>query len=972
MTNYNSLRIFDILLVLFCQITCLSAQTVYVKPGGIGDGSSWVNASGDLQAAMLSAQPGTQIWVAFGTYTPVSCSSCDFSARNAHFQLMPGTEVYGGFAGTETDLSERDPVNLTTVLSGDIDGDGTLNNNSYSVLYTRDLTLTAVLDGFTISDGNADNPDQTVGNRYRSGGGWFNDGSLSGYFSHPTVRNCIFKDNFAIDFGAGMTNDGSFGGSSSPVLENCQFADNISAGHGGAVYNNGSFTGETNATFTDCIFTENISQSGSGGAVFVQVSEGGVSNTDFANCTFTDNYALEKGGAINIFAKNGQSYSVHTECVFENNSAEAGGAVANDGSLGGVCNPTYEGCLFKSNTAFNSDGGAIFNFGALGGNCSPTVVNCNFENNSSEYAGAAVFNNAIEGLSSPVLTNCRFTENTAGTYGGAIYNQGKTGNSSPQITNCLFYNNGAASAGAIYNLGSVSGNSSPVITNCTFYANYANVGGAIYNNAGDETGNSSPLISNCIIYGNTAPLGPIFRNIHGTPVVKYSLIDAPNCEAANSNIEGSINCGAGMLYDLDPGFYDAESGNLHISDPDSPVTDSGENAAIDQTNVETDLDNLPRIHNGTVDMGVFEFGSVADNTVVVIQQPADFSGCAGVTVTLTTEAVSASDLNYQWLKDGETISGATEQTYTLSDAEPAHTGIYECIISNADGISTETDAATVEISPITDLTVNVTASETAICTGETVIFSAEVPGGNPADLSYQWYINGNAFGGDIAQFNMEELNDGDAFYAEVTSVAACLANSVAVSETVVINVSDAIMPTVLVQSAADTVLCLGEQAVFYAEISGGGTTPQFQWTVNNEAVGENAAEFITTDLSDGDVISCLLMSSAECATEVNVISNNLTAEVADCSTATENLVAEKNIIVFPNPARQTVYVKIASESRPKTLRLTDGHGRLLQEKIDLFYPENLRFDISALSSGVYFLEMITDKGQEIERVVILR
>src|SRR5262245_22819057 len=92
-----------------------AAGVIYVRSGAAGanDGASWADAYTSLQSALAAASSGDQIWVAAGTYTPSATGD-----RDASFTLSSGVAVYGGFAGSETQLGERDWTANATTLSG--------------------------------------------------------------------------------------------------------------------------------------------------------------------------------------------------------------------------------------------------------------------------------------------------------------------------------------------------------------------------------------------------------------------------------------------------------------------------------------------------------------------------------------------------------------------------------------------------------------------------------------------------------------------------------------------------------------------------------------------------------------------------------------------------------------------------------------------------------------------------------------
>src|SRR4051812_35299283 len=99
-----------------------ASTTIYVKAnaGGSNTGSDWTNAFTNLQDGIAASTTGDQIWVAAGTYKPTTTGD-----ESIAFSLPSGVSIYGGFAGTETLLTQRNWVSNQTILSGDINATGT-------------------------------------------------------------------------------------------------------------------------------------------------------------------------------------------------------------------------------------------------------------------------------------------------------------------------------------------------------------------------------------------------------------------------------------------------------------------------------------------------------------------------------------------------------------------------------------------------------------------------------------------------------------------------------------------------------------------------------------------------------------------------------------------------------------------------------------------------------------------------------
>ena len=81
--NNKITRIFLFLIVLLLNNIIFSQTIRYVKPtvSGSGDGSSWANASNNLQSMINNSASNDQVWVAAGTYKPnaypSNCTNCN-------------------------------------------------------------------------------------------------------------------------------------------------------------------------------------------------------------------------------------------------------------------------------------------------------------------------------------------------------------------------------------------------------------------------------------------------------------------------------------------------------------------------------------------------------------------------------------------------------------------------------------------------------------------------------------------------------------------------------------------------------------------------------------------------------------------------------------------------------------------------------------------------------------------------------
>ena len=213
----------------------------YVNASATGGntGTSWTDAFTDLQSALSAAATGDEIWVAAGTYHP------DAANTAISFNLRSGVAIYGGFAGTETNRDQRDSSAHVTILSGDLGANGRSN----SVVQAVQVDSGALLDGFTITGGNA-----TDANAGQRGGGIYIK------IAHPRIANCTISGNAATQEGGGINVERGGGTISNCVISN-NTACNPSCASGGGI----ALSGTTSFALRDSTL---INNEGYGGAIY--------------------------------------------------------------------------------------------------------------------------------------------------------------------------------------------------------------------------------------------------------------------------------------------------------------------------------------------------------------------------------------------------------------------------------------------------------------------------------------------------------------------------------------------------------------------------------------------------------------------------------------------------------------------------------------------------------------------------------
>lgn len=279
----------------------VAAQLLYVDVDATGanNGTSWADAFNTLEDAIAAGtfSQGEEIWIAEGTYTPHA------SDRSVYWDIPTGMKLYGGFNGTESLRSERDPSTHIVYLSGDLNGDDnttilesepTRADNSYHLFGALGSIADVEIDGVTLTSANANGAgvDQTAAafRTVHNGADRLIQISFTNVIIEKmtSTQAAIFQNYFyatqggttIINFeksiirgnvGGGVQGNMRYEGDRTNnqknygEINNCLFYDNECTGTGmSAIYN--SVTNGNSVVcpmlVTNCTFTENTSGSG--------------------------------------------------------------------------------------------------------------------------------------------------------------------------------------------------------------------------------------------------------------------------------------------------------------------------------------------------------------------------------------------------------------------------------------------------------------------------------------------------------------------------------------------------------------------------------------------------------------------------------------------------------------------------------------------------------------------------------------
>lgn len=292
--------------------------------------------------------------------------------------------------------------------------------------------------------------------------------------------------------------------------------------------------------------------------------------------------------------------------------------------------------------------------------------------------------------------------------------------------------------------------------------------------------------------------------------------------------------------------------------------------------------------------------------VAILSQPADMSAEVGETVTFSVE-VNRDDVTYQWQYrspgktswNDSTVAGANTASITVAVLEKRDGQSYRCVVTDADGNTVTSDAATITVTMPEELILTIDPVDPVVSVNTVVAFTVTA---DQNDVTYQWqyrspgktyWYDSTSAGAatDTLEVTATAKRDGQSYRCIVTT-----ANGVSyISPETTLTIDKSAQLEISTQPEDQTVM-VDDTAFFSLEAVGEGLTYQWEYSTNGTywfASGMTGAKTNTLEVTaltkrNGQMYRCIVTDAA---------GNSVTSDAA-VLTVTEKA-ASLNIIGQP-------------------------------------------------------------------------
>ena len=389
-----------------------------------------------------------------------------------------------------------------------------------------------------------------------------------------------------------------------------------------------------------------------------------------------------------------------------------------------------------------------------------------------------------------------------------------------------------------------------------------------YNSAGQRDGLLSPAFALTGYTQATLSFDYAYRRYSSGNQDSLAVFISTNCGTSWTRVASFKENGTGNFAtgtDLTSAFTPSTASNWCGSTGNPSCPSININNFTGNANVRVKFENITGYGNNMYIDNVNITGAVS------LAPVANFSAsqtsiCTGSSVTFTDLSTNTpSGWNWSFSPSTVAYTGGTSASSQNPQVTFNNPGVYQVSLtaSNGAGSDAEVKSAYINVAAPLAPAVSIVASNTTICAGANVNFTA-TPTNGGSSPSYQWKVNGVNAGSNSATFSSSSLSNGNTVTCVMTSNESCVSASTGTSNSISMTVNPTTTPSLSLTTSATGPICQGSNVTFTANASSAGASPTYQWKVNGVNAGTNSSTFSSSTLTNGNTVSVDVTSNAPC------------------------------------------------------------------------------------------------------------
>ncbi|MEL6635894.1 MAG: gliding motility-associated C-terminal domain-containing protein [Bacteroidota bacterium] len=303
------------------------------------------------------------------------------------------------------------------------------------------------------------------------------------------------------------------------------------------------------------------------------------------------------------------------------------------------------------------------------------------------------------------------------------------------------------------------------------------------------------------------------------------------------------------------------------------------------------LENILKYLEGQAHTGLLPAVSISSSS----EQP-----CTGEIVTFHADI-----LNYhpgvalQWTINGQAVNGAHGTVFQTDDLQDGD--VVECVLELEQLCNTHRHVSNpiliAIIVPVASPELELVVERVEYCTGQDIFFNASTENGlaGLSDISYEWFVNGQAQNVNNNFFVINTLSDRDVVHCEMSFQRPCLGLGAVATQGVAVDITTSLDPSIQLLATAE-VLCEGDLVHFTAVGENLGPNPRYEWRIDGELQPLTGPILSADDLRDGQIVTLTANSSAPCVTSSSVVATPIRMSVLPILSPTASLHTESDSI----------------------------------------------------------------------------